>query len=142
MEIAGSRMGHLRDALPRAYDALGFDKTASGDDVFKQLILARIIEPTSKEDSSRVIEETWHQPASYPTIKRRLPGYAAESWRKQLAAACASKAALGPASLILYDVTKTIQIQAGRQTITAADPLPDDLRQALDAINNARQGVH
>ena len=30
---------------------------------------------------------------------------------------------------------RTIQIRAGRQTITAADPLPDDLRQALDAIN-------
>jgi hypothetical protein len=30
---------------------------------------------------------------------------------------------------------RTIQIQAGQQTITAADPLPDDLRQALDAIN-------
>ena len=29
---------------------------------------------------------------------------------------------------------RTIEIQAGRQTITAADPLPDDLRQALDAI--------
>jgi transposase len=30
---------------------------------------------------------------------------------------------------------RTIQIQAGRQAITAADPIPDDLRQALDAIN-------
>jgi hypothetical protein len=30
---------------------------------------------------------------------------------------------------------RTITIQAGRQTITAADPVPDDLRQALDAIN-------
>jgi hypothetical protein len=30
---------------------------------------------------------------------------------------------------------RTIQIQAGRQTITAAGPLPGDLRQALDAIN-------
>ena len=30
---------------------------------------------------------------------------------------------------------RTIEIQAGRQTITAADPLPDDLRQTLDAIN-------
>jgi hypothetical protein len=28
---------------------------------------------------------------------------------------------------------RTIEIQAGRQTITAAAPLPDDLRQALDA---------
>jgi hypothetical protein len=26
-------------------------------------------------------------------------------------------------------------IQAGRQVITAAAPLPDDLRQALDAVN-------
>jgi len=30
---------------------------------------------------------------------------------------------------------RTIEIQAGRQTITAADPLPDDLRRALHAIN-------
>jgi hypothetical protein len=32
---------------------------------------------------------------------------------------------------------RTIEIQAGRQTITAADPLPEDLRQALDAINRS-----
>jgi transposase len=30
---------------------------------------------------------------------------------------------------------RTIQIQAGQHTITAADPMPDDLRQALDAVN-------
>lgn len=30
---------------------------------------------------------------------------------------------------------RTSQIQAGRQTITAAEAVPDDLRQALDAIN-------
>ena len=36
---------------------------------------------------------------------------------------------------------RTIQIQAGRQTITAADPLPDDLRQALEAIIRSR-GLH
>lgn len=30
---------------------------------------------------------------------------------------------------------REIKIQVGRQTITAADPVPDDLRQALDAIN-------
>jgi hypothetical protein len=30
---------------------------------------------------------------------------------------------------------RTIQIQAGPRTITAADPLPDDLHQALEAIN-------
>jgi hypothetical protein len=30
---------------------------------------------------------------------------------------------------------RTIQIQAGHHTVTAADPIPDDLRQALNAIN-------
>jgi hypothetical protein len=30
---------------------------------------------------------------------------------------------------------RTIEIQAGRQAITAVGPLPDDLRQALQAIN-------
>jgi hypothetical protein len=32
---------------------------------------------------------------------------------------------------------RTIQIQAGPRTITAADPLPDDLTQALQAITDA-----
>jgi hypothetical protein len=30
---------------------------------------------------------------------------------------------------------REITIQAGQQTITAADPIPDDLRQAVSAIN-------
>jgi transposase len=33
---------------------------------------------------------------------------------------------------------RTIQIQAGDHVITAADPLPDDLRQAIEAINGSR----
>ena len=37
---------------------------------------------------------------------------------------------------------RTIQIRAGRQTITAADPLPDDLRQALEAISRSSRGAH
>jgi transposase len=36
---------------------------------------------------------------------------------------------------------RTVQIQAGRQTLTAADPLPDDLRDALAAIHSP-DGVH
>jgi hypothetical protein len=36
---------------------------------------------------------------------------------------------------------RTMEIQAGRQTITAADPLPDDLRQALEATRSNR-GAH
>jgi transposase len=36
---------------------------------------------------------------------------------------------------------RTIQIQAGNHTITAADPLPDDLRHALDRIHHG-PGAH
>jgi hypothetical protein len=32
---------------------------------------------------------------------------------------------------------RTVQIQAGRHVITATDPLPDDLRHALDSVNQA-----
>ncbi len=37
---------------------------------------------------------------------------------------------------------RTIQIQAGPHTINAADPLPNDLRQALEAISHASQTEH
>jgi len=106
LEIVSSRMGHLLDALTRAYDVLGFTEATGGDEVFKQLVLARIIEPTSKEDSIRVLSEAGINPASYRTIKRRLPGYAEQGWRQRIASACAHHAALGPTSLVLYDVSR------------------------------------
>jgi transposase len=37
---------------------------------------------------------------------------------------------------------RTIQIQAGTHTITAADTLPDDLRQTLEAITQASRPAH
>jgi hypothetical protein len=105
LPITSSRMGHLLDALARGYDVLGFGQAAGGDEVFGQLVLARIIEPASKLDSLRVLEEAGVAPASYATLKRRLPAYAKPSWRQKLSAACAAHAGLGPASLVLYDVS-------------------------------------
>jgi hypothetical protein len=98
-------MAHLWDALAHAYRALGFDVATGGDGVFRQLVLARIIEPTSKLDSARVLEETGISAPSYRTLLRRLPIYAKDSWRQKLAAACGGHAGLGPASLVLYDVS-------------------------------------
>jgi hypothetical protein len=37
---------------------------------------------------------------------------------------------------------RTIQIKAGDHVITAAEPLPDDLRAALTKISNAGRGAH
>ncbi|GAA3919252.1 hypothetical protein GCM10023084_81880 [Streptomyces lacrimifluminis] len=52
--------------------------------MFRHLVLARIIEPTSKLDALRVLEDAGIQPASYRTVKRRLPLYATEGWREAL----------------------------------------------------------
>jgi hypothetical protein len=79
---------------------------AGGDEVFRDLVLARIIEPMSKRGhSGRVLEEAGAVPVSYPTVCRRLRVYARDAWRARLSAACVAQAGLGPASLVLYDVS-------------------------------------
>ena len=105
LPIVASRMGHLWDGLCRAYELLGFDQATGRDSVFRDLVLARIIEPTSKADSLRVLGEVGVEPPAYRTLNRRLAGYAGPEWRQRIAAACAANAGLGPASLVLYDVT-------------------------------------
>ncbi len=105
LEIASSRMEHLWDALCGAYDVLGFGVAAGGDEVFRQLVLARVIEPVSKLDSLRVLAEAGVETVTYRTVTRRLAEYAKQAWRDGLAAACAAHAGLGSASLVLYDVS-------------------------------------
>jgi hypothetical protein len=114
LPILSSRMGHLWDGLARAYRVLGFDRATTSDEVFEQLVLARIIEPTSKLDSERVLSEVGVVGPSYRTLLRRLPHYAKPGWRQHLAAACAAHVGLGPASLVLFDVsTLYFEIDAG-----------------------------
>jgi hypothetical protein len=105
LPITSSQMTHLWDGLYAAYRVLGFESVTKGDNVFRDLVLARIIEPTSKIDAERVLSEVGVQAASYATLKRRLPSYAEPSWRQSLAAASARHARLGPASLVLFDVS-------------------------------------
>jgi hypothetical protein len=113
LPVTSSRMSHLVDSLERAYRVLGFEDAAGGDEVFRQLVLARIIEPSSKLDSRRVLDEAGVTPASYRTLKRRLPTYAEEEWRQRLSEACAAHTRLGPASLVLYDVS-TLYFETGQ----------------------------
>ena len=105
LEIAGSRMGRLLDVIGHAYRELGLDAVTGRDQVFEQLVTARLIEPTSKQDAARVLTEAGIRPVSYRTVKRRLPVYATDRWRDQISAACAARADLGPSALLLYDVT-------------------------------------
>jgi hypothetical protein len=46
----------LWQALATAYGVLGLDR-ARGDEVSQQLVLARVVQPTSKLDSIRVLVE-------------------------------------------------------------------------------------
>ena len=69
LPIVSSRMSHLVDAVEHAYRVLGLEDAAGGDEVFRHLVLARIIEPVSKLDSLRVLEEAGVAPASYATVE-------------------------------------------------------------------------
>jgi hypothetical protein len=85
LPITSSRMGHLVEALAHGYRVLGLDGAAGGDEVFAQLVLARIIEPTSKLDAPRVLEEAELEPVSYATLK-----WVALGVRRGCHAACGS----------------------------------------------------
>jgi len=113
LPITSTRMGRLTGALEHTCQVLGFEKAAGGDEVFGQLVIARIIEPVSKLDSLRVLEEAGVAAASYRTVERRLRVYAKEAWRRKLSAACAAHARLGRASLVLYDVS-TLYFEADK----------------------------
>lgn len=86
LPITSARMAVLADALAEVYVELGLGDAPNGNSVFRDLVLARIIEPTSKLDSLRVLDEVGVSAASYATIKRRFPIYAKSEWRKVLAA--------------------------------------------------------
>jgi hypothetical protein len=102
--ITGKRCALLWQVLTGGYRELGFDVV--GDDAFEQMVLARIVEPTSKADSLRVLEEIGVEHASLRTMFRSLKRCQARGYRDTLAAACYEHASTaGDLSLVLYDVT-------------------------------------
>ena len=86
------------------YARLGFDTI--GDAAFAQLVLARIVEPTSKADSLRVLDELGVEHGSLRTMFRSLARAQERGYRDVIASACFVHAsASGDVSLCLYDVT-------------------------------------
>ncbi|MEU7784465.1 hypothetical protein [Amycolatopsis sp. NPDC049159] len=51
------------------FAALQAGSGAGGDEVIRLLVLARIVEPTSKPDSLRVVEEAGFDPPAYATAQ-------------------------------------------------------------------------
>jgi hypothetical protein len=78
LEIVSSQASHLWDGLCRACGVLGFDSVLNSDEVLRDLVLARIIEPTSKDRCRAVCSP---RPGSPPRliapssgVCRRSPG--------------------------------------------------------------------
>lgn len=76
-----------------------------GDELFRDLVLARIIKPTSQVDSLWMPCGTGVESLAYRTLKRQLQVFAKPAVRQALSNACAAHARLGPGSLVLYAVS-------------------------------------
>ena len=117
--VAGTRSKLLMDAIRASWGRLGF--TVIDDEAFFQLVAARLVEPTSKRDSIRVINQlgmhAFHENTYYAALRRCMAG----DYREQIAKACFTHVwtdAGGDISLLLYDVT-TLYFEAENE---------DDLR--------------
>jgi hypothetical protein len=87
--------------------------------VFRDLVIARIVEPTSKVDSLRVLADLGADTLSYRTIQRHLAKVNTANYRELVATQCFTHAAdRGGLSLLHYDVT-TLYFEAENE---------DDLR--------------
>jgi hypothetical protein len=107
----------LYDTLGAVYDWLGFD--AVDDAVFRDLVIARLVEPTSKADAARVLTDLGADTVSYKTIQRHIATINTGNYRDAIAAKCFTHASdRGGLSLLLYDVT-TLYFEAENE---------DDLR--------------
>jgi len=101
----------LRSAATTVYEALASVYTSSGfdviaDEVFRDLVIARVVEPTSLLDADRVLAGLGQSAASLSTRKRTLRRAQAGGFRDLLAEACFSHASThGDVSLVLYDTT-------------------------------------
>ena len=105
--------GMLYDTLAGVYAGLGFDVV--GDEVFRDLVIARVVEPTSLLDVDRVLAELGRVSASHSTRKRTLRRAQAGTYRDQIATACFNHAlTAGDVSLVLYDVT-TLYFEAEKE---------------------------
>ena len=95
------------------YDDLGF--VGLGDGVFRDLVVARVVEPASLLDVDRVLGELGQPGASLSGRKRALKRCLAGDYRGQLAGWCFAHAgSAGDLSLVLYDVT-TLRTQAAKE---------------------------
>ena len=87
----GTRAAVLWTLLEGVYDRLGFN--VLGDPAFRSMVLARIVEPTSKADTVRVLRSLGVTPPALSTLYRALKRCQKRDYRDRLAKACLAHSA-------------------------------------------------
>jgi hypothetical protein len=103
VSIKRSYSGLLWKVLQDEYGKLGFDRL--GDEIFEALCIARIVEPTSKLDSLRVLADLGVDPINRNKLYRCLGKAASQDYRRQISQACFEHVQASGLTLVLYDVT-------------------------------------
>jgi hypothetical protein len=103
VNLKRSYSGLLWKVLQDEYRKLGFDRL--GDEIFEALCIARIVEPTSKLDSLRVLADLGVDPMNRNKLYRCLVKAASQDYRRQISQACFEHVQAGGLTLVLYDVT-------------------------------------
>ena len=117
--VESKRSGLLWDVLHGVYTHLGLGDATGGDRAFEQMVLARLIEPTSKAQVPRVLGDLGLESVSVRTLFRSLARAQERGYRQALSQALFEHVtASGGLALCLYDVT-TLYFEAERE---------DDLR--------------
>ena len=101
--VASKRSALLWDVLHGAYTSLGLGEAVGGDRAFEQMVLARLIEPTTcKAQVPRVLADLGLEPASVRTLFRSLGRCIERDYRQAISAAALKHAmAAGDVSLCL-----------------------------------------
>jgi hypothetical protein len=138
--VVGTDCGALYRALAAVYADLGFD--AVGDEVFADLVIARVTEPTSLLDAGRILQDLGREPASYATMKRTLTRADKEKYRDQIANLCFRHAsASGDVSLVLYDVT-TLLCRLRHNSVEPSSQPPRTTRSGTKPMGSGNVQTH
>lgn len=103
LSLKSSSSNLLRKTLLVQYDGLGFNQLK--DQIFALLCVARIVEPTSKLDSLRVLTDLGIDSIDKNELYRCLKRAVSEDYRKIVSKLCFNHAVKRNISLVLYDVT-------------------------------------
>ena len=87
--IISRRSGWLIEAIKTAYTRLGLGEAVGGDRAFEQMVVARLIEPTTcKADTPRVLSEIgWPAPAHRNTLQACLARAQERGYRQTISQA-------------------------------------------------------